>query len=434
MKKLILLLLFSISINAGTVLTPGDIVIVAINGDTDSGNNYGRGYCFMPLVYLAAGTEIMITDYGWSDLTSHFITNTSVADAFVKYTVPIGGINAGTIIRNDSYNYTNFTFIFSYTGSGNNYLNVAGLSNADEVLIFQGSVDSPTFIFAASIVPTDKVASGWATSVGANGTDGAGAGSALPPGLTDDITALSFNRPPESNDNCAFHGTTTDATKADWQLRIRTYASWDFNDAIPIPTPLTGPFVVTDAVPVELITFIANVADKNVKLNWATATEINNYGFEIERKANNSSNWNKVGFVAGNGNSNNVHNYSFTDLPTGGTNFMYRLKQVDNNGDFEYSPEVNVVLEIPQVFTVKQNFPNPFNPTTNIEYSIPEDNNVQVKIYNAIGMEVTTILNEFQQAGVHNVTFNAANFSSGIYFYKITSGNYSQIKKMILLR
>ena len=200
-------------------------------------------------------------------------------------------------------------------------------------------------------------------------------------------------------------------------------------DVASLPAP-----TVAFVLPVELTSFNALVSNNNVKLNWQTATELNNYGFEIERKVNNSSNWNKIGFVEGNGNSNTVHNYSFTDLPTGGTNFMYRLKQVDNNGNFEYSPEVNVILEIPQVFTVKQNFPNPFNPTTKIEYSIPEDNNVQVKIYNAIGMEITTILNEFQQAGKHNVTFNAANFSSGIYFYKITNGNYSQIKKMVLLR
>ncbi len=430
MKKLILLLLFSVSINGATVLTPGDIVIIAINGDGD------KGFSFMTLVYLEAGTEIMFTDYGWSDLSSHFITNASVSDAFVKYTVPADGIIAGTVIRNDSYHTTNFTFVSSYSGVvTNQWLSIGALSNSDEVLVFQGDKESPTFVFAASMVSTAKVTSGWATGVSAaDGTDTQGAGSALPPGLTDDVNALSFNKAATENDNCAFGGPTTAATKADWQLRIKTYTNWSFNDAAPIPTPLAGPFVVTDATPVELISFIANVTNSTVELNWQTATEINNYGFDIERTLLYDINWTKIGFVSGNGNSNIINNYCFTDIPSGGENFIYRLKQVDNNGSFEYSPEVNVVLNIPADFVVKQNYPNPFNPTTNIEYSIPADNKVTVKIYNTLGMEIAVLLNEFKQAGTHNVEFNAANLSSGVYFYEITSGNFTQTKKMILIR
>jgi|WetSurMetagenome_2_1015567.scaffolds.fasta_scaffold124483_2 hypothetical protein len=188
------------------------------------------------------------------------------------------------------------------------------------------------------------------------------------------------------------------------------------------------------ALPVELNSFYANILDEGVKLNWSTATEVNNFGFEVERTAYNNISWQKIGFIQGYGNSNSPKEYSFIDKPNGGSEYRYRLKQIDIDGKYEYSPEVEVKLETPIDFSVKQNYPNPFNPTTKIEFSTPSDNNVEIKIYNALGMEVRTLLNENRQAGTHSIEFNASNLSSGIYFYKIVSGNYSEIKKMILLR
>jgi hypothetical protein len=243
---LLILLVGVFPLKSLTTLNTGDILIISINGDADATvtPNYGRGFSFMPLVNLEAGTIINFTDYGWSDLTNSFITNTSVADQFIHYTAPTN-IIAGTVIRCDVNNTTNFTFDFSYaTGTGNNYLNIAGLTNGDELLVFTGSRLSPTFICAASIVNTSLVAAGWATNVPTDGTDGSGAGSALPPGLTEDVTALSFNRPAASNDNCSYSGITTPATADEWKNRIKDYANWTFNDAAPIPPPLTGPFVV----------------------------------------------------------------------------------------------------------------------------------------------------------------------------------------------
>ncbi len=426
------------SINAQTVLSPGDLVIVSINGDADA--TYGKGFSFMPLVNLQAGTVIYFTDYGWSDLTSAFITNNSVSNSFIKYTASTA-ITAGTIIRNAS-NITNSDFIFDFTYSGvgsNNYLSLGGLTQSDQLLVFQGSRSSPTFIYAVSYVSTTLVPSGWATNVNTNGTDAAGAGSALPPGLTDDVTALSFNQPATANDNSSYSGSTTAATKAVWQNRIQTYSNWTFNDAIPIPTPPTGPFTVTDALPVELTSFSANVVGSSkVELKWQTATEVNNYGFEVERAKINTTKWKKVGFVQGHGNSNSPKDYSFNDKPLGGSEFKYRLKQIDFDGQYEYSPEVEVTLAIPADFSVKQNFPNPFNPTTKIEFSIPSDNNVEIKVFNVLGMEVATLINEYRQAGTHSIEFSAiggaSKLSSGIYFYKVISGSFSEIKKMILLR
>jgi hypothetical protein len=257
---LILLLGVRTTSLAQTTLAKGDVVIVAINGDADASNSYGRGFSFMPLVNLEAGTVINFTDYGWSDVTGAFITNTSVADVFIHYTAP-SVITAGTIIRCDSYHTTDFTADYSYAGGIlNNYLNIAGLTQGDELLVFQGLRSSPTFICAASIVNNTLVPSGWATSVGTNGTDGSGAGSALPPGLTDDVTALSFNQVSTANDNCSYSGPTAGATKAEWQTRIQNYSNWTFNDAIPIPTPPTGPFYVGEPVVAPTVTTTAALA------------------------------------------------------------------------------------------------------------------------------------------------------------------------------
>lgn len=191
-------------------------------------------------------------------------------------------------------------------------------------------------------------------------------------------------------------------------------------------------FTTLAALPVELISFTAKLENDNVELNWKTATEANNYGFEIEGSQNDD--WGKIGFVQGHGNSNSPKEYSFHDRPIGCSAIKYRLKQIDFDGQFEYSLEVEVKLEVPTSFSVRQNFPNPFNPTTKIDFSIPSDDNVQIKVFNVLGMEIATLLNEHRQAGMHSIEFNANNFSSGIYFYKVVSGNYYEIKKMILLR
>ena len=227
----------------GTMLNPGDILILAVNADTDA--TYGRGFSFMPLVDLEAGSYINFTDYGWSDLTNAFISNTSIGDSFIHYTVPVGGITAGTVIRSATNATTGFTFDYTYSGVGSNtYLGIVGTSSSlDEVLAFQGSISNPTFVYAVSYVSTDLVASGWATNVGADGIS-SGSGSSLPPGLTDDFTALSFNQASSANDNAAYSGATTAASKEVWRSRIATIGSWTFNDAIPVPIPLSGPYTV----------------------------------------------------------------------------------------------------------------------------------------------------------------------------------------------
>jgi len=190
-------------------------------------------------------------------------------------------------------------------------------------------------------------------------------------------------------------------------------------------------------VPVELTSFTANVRENKVMLEWETATEVNNYGFEIERQVSSSKaagNWEMIKFVEGHGNSNSPKQYSFTDKNLiGGSLFKYRLKQIDNDGTYEYSDEIEVEL-IPVEFALYQNYPNPFNPSTKIRYQLPQESKVIIKIYDILGSEVITLLNEKKEPGVYEVEFNAAHLSSGTYIYRIIAGSFVETKKMVLLK
>ena len=187
-------------------------------------------------------------------------------------------------------------------------------------------------------------------------------------------------------------------------------------------------------LPVELSSFAAKMYDQDkVKLNWKTQTEVNNYGFDVQRKTINGE-WQNVGFVNGNGNSNSPKEYSYIDKNlVGGSKFYYRLKQVDNDGQFEYSDIVEVGF-VPNKFELYQNYPNPFNPETKIRYQLPNESKVVIKIYNILGSEVMELVNDKKEAGVYEAEFNASNLSSGTYIYKISADNFVQTKKMVLLK
>ncbi|MCZ7612227.1 MAG: T9SS type A sorting domain-containing protein [Ignavibacteriaceae bacterium] len=185
-------------------------------------------------------------------------------------------------------------------------------------------------------------------------------------------------------------------------------------------------------VPVELTSFAA-ASDKNdVILTWDTATELNNQGFEIQRKI--TGEFERVGFVEGKGTTTEAQNYLFRDKDLLSGNYTYRLKQTDFDGSFAYSDEVEIEISQPNVFYLGQNYPNPFNPSTNIKYSIPADGNVTLKMYDILGEEVSTLVNEFQQAGTFDVVFDGSNLSSGVYYYQLTSGELTSTKKMMLTK
>jgi len=192
-----------------------------------------------------------------------------------------------------------------------------------------------------------------------------------------------------------------------------------------------------DPLPVELKSFSAVRIGTMIKLNWSTSTEINNYGFEVERaNFKNSENkvWTKIGFVEGSGNSNSAKDYSFEDRNLIADKYLYRLKQIDSDGQFEYSSEIELDLGIPSKFELSQNFPNPFNPATKISWQSPVSSHQTLKVYDWLGNEVVTLVDEYRAAGRYEVEFNADKLSSGIYFYKLNAGSFTQIKKMILLK
>jgi hypothetical protein len=193
---------------------------------------------------------------------------------------------------------------------------------------------------------------------------------------------------------------------------------------------------VDDPLPVELSLFTASIIGKNVKLSWQTETEVNNYGFEVQKSVAGRQNteWQIMGFVNGNGNSNSPKNYSFIDDQISTGKYFYRLKQLDNDGKFEYSSIVEIDIRNSTEYSLEQNYPNPFNPNTIIKFTIPEAGNVKIKLFNLLGEEIQTLVDEIKTAGTHLINFNAQNLNSGVYLYKIETGTFTQVYKMTLIK
>ena len=187
-----------------------------------------------------------------------------------------------------------------------------------------------------------------------------------------------------------------------------------------------------DITPVELIAFQAGIEGNNVILNWKTATENNNYGFDIERSADRNY-WEKIGFVKGNINSVISHTYSFVDSSSQSGTVYYMLKQIDLNGIVTYSNELKVELS-PVVFALSQNYPNPLNPVTTINYSIPQSGRAKLEVYDILGQNVTTLVNEVKNPGNYSIEFNGSRYSTGVYIYTLTAGEGTISRKMLLIK
>jgi hypothetical protein len=197
----------------------------------------------------------------------------------------------------------------------------------------------------------------------------------------------------------------------------------------------------SDVLPVELTSFTAVSNNKTVELNWSSATELNNVGFEVERSSlseNNNSHyaWIKIGFVNGAGNSHSPKIYSYVDNDISQSKYAYRLKQIDTDGNFEYSSIIEVFTgQIPNAFLLNQNYPNPFNPSTIIEFGVDKNTAATLTVHNVIGEKIATLFNGDLSAGqIYSVPFNGGKFASGIYYYKLQTNERNEVKKMFLLK
>ncbi len=188
-----------------------------------------------------------------------------------------------------------------------------------------------------------------------------------------------------------------------------------------------------DATPVELTSFTAAVNYNDVTISWSAASQVNNKGYSIQKRTGNQ-NYSDISFIKGDGTTTQSKSYNFVDKNVIPGKYTYRLKQTDFDGAVHYSNEVNVDVSVPTEYSLSQNFPNPFNPSTTIKYSIVKDGFVSIKVYDILGREVKTLVNKNQAAGIYSINFNASDLPSGVYIYRINSGSFHQSKKMMILK
>lgn len=189
------------------------------------------------------------------------------------------------------------------------------------------------------------------------------------------------------------------------------------------------------ALPVELSSFVSYVNNRTVDLMWKTSSEENNAGFDIERKMSGTDNWAAVGHITGAGTTNTAREYFFTDRNLESGTYNYRLKQIDFNGNYEYHYlSSDVLVGTPMNFNLSQNYPNPFNPATKINFQLANDGNVSIEVFNNLGKKVADVLNEYRPAGYYTAEFNASALPSGSYFYKMTSGSFSKVMRMVVIK
>jgi hypothetical protein len=213
-------------------------------------------------------------------------------------------------------------------------------------------------------------------------------------------------------------------------VRIGDYpSSYDVSDSC---------FSIVYTVPVELLSFSSEVVDNDVTLNWTTATENNNSEFNVERSIISTTernlDWQTIGIVNGNGTTTEPQKYSFVDENISVGKYQFRLKQIDFNGTFEYSNTIEVEINPPSKFSLKQNFPNPFNPSTNVQFDLIKESFVVLKIYDLNGREIENLIEDYKPAGSYNIRYEPKELTSGIYFYRIITEDFTDVKKMVFLK
>lgn len=301
-----------------------------------------------------------------------------------------------------------------YNGSGSGTLPQLE-TGGEQLIAYTGSESSPRFIAAVNWGN-----SGWTSGATSSQT------SKAPGSLSDiELTTL-FN-------NYRFNGSVSGDPNTTRAALINPVNWTGSNSRIGYVDLIAN--IDNNELPVELTTFTASVDKNVVLLYWRTETEIQNYGFEIQRNFELMSDWEKIGFVEGHGTVYIPYEYSFKDesIQSAGS-YYYRLKQIDTDGSFEYSDPVEITIFPPEGYELAQNFPNPFNPSTQITYSIPEYQKVILKVFDILGNEVTTLVDEYKPAGKYSVEYNGSAISSGVYVYSLITEKYRAFRKMILMK
>ncbi|MFZ2866177.1 MAG: T9SS type A sorting domain-containing protein [Ignavibacteriaceae bacterium] len=369
-----------------------------------------------------------------------------------------GGISISTLISgssssseiafNEIYNNS-----FGITMTGSNPItcyvhdNIIYNNNINpDVMVAGSGINTYGTAVVAPIITRNRIYGNWwgiTIQVGITGQPGANPnlGNIENPDTTDDGLNIIYGNIQGSNVYDLYNNTPDMiyAQNNDWGV----YDSASIEDHIfhIVDDTLLGlvkfmPF--SNSIPVELTSFTARIINEYVRLDWITAAELNNSGFEIEKRTSSNQSvtgmWNTIGFVPGFGTSTEKHIYLFDDKNLEVGKYQYRLKQIDFDGTYKYSDIAEINFVLPAEFSVKQNYPNPFNPVTSIQYTIASKQFVTLKVYDILGNEVAKLVDEFKPAGSYEVNFDASGLSSGVYFYKITSGKFIETRKMLLMK
>jgi hypothetical protein len=390
-------------------------------------------------------TEIYVASNGFfhfSPLTANTITNASIPntahpnDYIAPFWDDLDGRTQGTV----HYKQDGNRFIMQFT----NWQKYSG----------QGSLTFQVVLYSSGKIMyyyNDMVGTLNSATVGIENGDGTiGLQVAYNSTYVENNLAVKISAEPDWLSADPISGTLYNGNSVDLELTFRTedFPLGDYsmdmviNSNDPANPTLVVPVTMTIVIPVELTSLTAESDRNNVTLLWSTATETNNQGFEIERinselKMQNGS-WQKVGFVEGRGTTTESQRYSFNDNNLGVGKFTYRLKQIDFDGTYEYSPEVEIEVSTPDEYALMQNYPNPFNPATTIEYTLPEIADVRIDVYNVLGELITTLINREVDAGYQTVKFDAASLPSGIYIYRLNAEgkqkSFTDTKKMLLVK
>lgn len=349
-------------------------------------------------------------------------TWTTVWDLYATGNVGPEQVNLGIFVPG------NFRLGFFYTGNSDNI----DFLYVDDVMVTTAlsPPHPPSFLNAASHYDEQKVTLNWNSGISPYSITGyyIQRKTGLPSSTTEYLTLYVA-----SPDSFTYVDSTVELNEI-YTYRISTLSgpgsSSHFGNEATAYIP--------EVVPVELTSFTAIVEGNNTVLSWMTASEINNFGFEIERTSSKIlpiQSWEKIGFVEGNGTTSGVSSYTFVDKELTPGAYNYRIKQIDFDGTFKfYNLSESIEIGIPDKFELAQNYPNPFNPITVIAYQLPISENVTLKVFDILGKEVAVLVDEYKSAGNHYIEFNASNLSAGVYMYKIVAGSFSETKKLVFLK